>query len=134
MAGRQRCCPHELRDRLGAATDYLETRLGGEIDLGHASRCSGFSRSHFMRLFQAAVGLSVAEYVRRRRLSRAAEELAAGRAVLEVAVEWGYGSQAAFTRAFTRKFGVPPAAYARGVRAGCAPVEVLVPFEPRVPF
>jgi AraC family transcriptional regulator len=134
MAGRPWCCPVELRDRLGAATDYLESRLGGEVDLAHATRCSGFSRSHFMRLFQAAVGFSVTEYVRRRRLSRAAEDLAAGRSVLDVAIEWGYGSQAAFTRAFTRTFGLSPAAYARGVRAGRAPVEVLVPYEPRVPF
>lgn len=134
MAGRPWCNPRELRDRLGAATDYLESHLGSEVDLSRATRCSGFSRTHFMRLFHAAVGLSVTEYVCRRRLSRAAEELVSGRSVLRVAVEWGYGSQAAFTRAFTRTFAISPAAYARRVRAGRTPVEVLVPYEPRIPF
>jgi AraC family transcriptional regulator len=124
----------DLRERLGAVVDHLEARLGESLDVNEAARASGFSRSHFMRLFLAAVGMPMAEYVRRRRLSRAAEDLARGRAVLETAVEWGYGSQAAFTRAFSRVFGVSPAAYARGQRDGSTPVEVLVRYEPRLPF
>lgn len=123
-----------LPERLGAAADYLEARLGAEIDLDQAAGRAGFSRWHFMRLFQAAAGLPVAEYVRRRRLSRAAEALAAGRPVLEAALDWGYESQAAFTRAFARTFRVTPAAYARRVRAGAPPLEVVAPFEPRLPF
>ncbi len=123
----------ELRDRLGAAVDYLEAQLGDKVDLDEAARRCGFSRSHFMRLFQAAAGLPVGEYVRLRRLSVAAEALVAGRPVLETALDCGYESQAAFTRAFSRVFGVTPAAYARGVRAGETPVNVLVPYEPRFP-
>jgi AraC family transcriptional regulator len=122
-----------LRSRLGAAVDYLEAQLGEKVDLDEAARCCGLSRWHFMRVFQAASGLAVGEYVRLRRLSCAAEELAAGRAVLETALAWGYESQAAFTRAFSRAFAVPPAAYARKVRGGATPVDVLVPFEPRLP-
>lgn len=125
--------PH-LSDRLGAAVDYLEARLGGEVDVDLAARRAGFSRWHFMRLFQAASGLPVAEYVRLRRLSRAAEALEAGRPVLETALAWGYESQAAFTRAFARAFGVTPAAYARRTRSGEPPLEFLGPFEPRLPF
>jgi len=123
----------DLRDRLGAAVDYLEAQLGDKVDLDEAARRCGFSRSHFMRLFQAAAGLPVGEYVRLRRLSVAAEALVAGRPVLETALECGYESQAAFTRAFSRVFGVTPAAYARSVQAGETPVDVLVPYEPRFP-
>lgn len=123
----------DLRDRLGAAVDYLEAQLGDKVDLDEAARRCGFSRSHFMRLFQAAAGLPVGEYVRLRRLSVAAEALVAGRPVLETALDCGYESQAAFTRAFSRVFGVTPAAYARSVRAGETPVDVLVPYEPRFP-
>jgi len=125
---------NDLPERLGAAVDYLEARLGSQVDLDQAARRAGFSRWHFMRLFQAASGLPVAEYVRLRRLSRAAAALEAGRPVLEAALDWGYESQAAFTRAFSRAFGVTPAAYARRTRRGEPPLEYLGPFEPRLPF
>jgi AraC family transcriptional regulator len=123
-----------LSERLGDAVDYLEARLGGPVDVGQAARRAGFSRWHFMRLFQAAAGLPVAEYVRRRRLSRAAEALTAGRPVLETALDWGYESQAAFTRAFAQMFGVTPAAFARGARAADGAFELVLRFEPRKPF
>ncbi len=134
MTSRPRRDRPDLDQRLGAAVDYLEDRLNGRADLDQAARCAGFSRWHFMRLFQAAAGLPVAEYVRRRRLSRAAEALEAGRPVLEVALDWGYESQAAFTRAFARAFGVTPGSYARRIRSGEPPLEFLGPFEPRLPF
>jgi AraC family transcriptional regulator len=127
----------DLPERLGEALDYLEARLQGRASLDEAARRAGFSRWHFMRLFQAAIGLPVAEYVRRRRLSRAAEALAAGRPVLEAAIDWGYESQAAFTRAFSRAFGVTPAAWARRARLvqpGEPGLELLLRAEPRLPF
>lgn len=122
-----------LRSRLGAAVDYLEARLCRNVDLDEAAQSCGLSLWHFMRVFQAAAGMAPGEYVRTRRLSCAAEDLAAGRPVLETALAWGYESQAAFTRAFSRTFGVPPATYARRVRAGATPLDVLMPFEPRLP-
>lgn len=122
----------ELRTRLGASVDYMESQLTAGPDLDEAARRSGFSPSHFMRLFHAATGLSVGQYVRLRRLSLAAEALARGQPVLETALACGYESQATFTRAFSRQYGVSPAAYARGLRAGAPPVDVLVPYEPRL--
>jgi AraC-like DNA-binding protein len=117
-------------ERLGYAVDYLEQALAS-ARVDEAARLAGFSRWHFMHVFQAVVGLPVAEYVRRRRLSLAAEELEAGRSVVEAAFQWGYHSQSAFTRAFTRAFGVSPASHARAVRKGGAPLEKLARFEPR---
>ncbi len=134
MTTRPRPPGPDLPERLGAAVDYLEARLGAEVDLDLAARRAGFSRWHFMRLFQAATGMPVGEYVRRRRLARAAAGLEGGRSVLEVALDWGYESQAAFTRAFARTFGVTPAAYARRTRRGGPPVGFQAPFEPRSPF
>lgn len=122
-----------LELRLGASIDYLEAELRGAPDLDEAARCCGLSRWYFMRVFQAAAGMGVGEYVRTRRLSCAAEELAAGHPVLETALEWGYESQASFTRAFSRTFGVSPAAYARRVRDGHPALDLLLPFEPRLP-
>lgn len=122
-----------LEVRLGAAIDYLEAELRGAADVDEAARRGGLSRWYFMRMFQAAAGMGVGEYIRTRRLSCAAEELAAGRPVLETALAWRYESQATFTRAFSRTFGVSPAAYARRVRDGLPRLDLLLPFEPRLP-
>jgi AraC family transcriptional regulator len=71
---------------------------------GIAAAC-GVSRSHLAHAFGAATGLSVMEYVRARRLSAAARALAAGAPdILSIALEAGYGSHEAFTRAFRDRF------------------------------
>jgi AraC family transcriptional regulator len=123
-----------LTERLGAAVDYLEGHLGLDVRLEAAARRAGFSPWHFIRVFQAAAGVSPLEYVRRRRLSRAAAALAGGQAVIQVAYDWGYGSQAAFTRAFSRAFGEPPGTYRRRAQAGNPALDLTHPFEPRLPW
>jgi AraC family transcriptional regulator len=70
---------------------------------------SGVSRYHLARAFGAATEHSVMRYVRGRRLSEAAKTLATGAAdILTVALDAGYGSHEAFTRAFRDQFGVTP--------------------------
>jgi AraC family transcriptional regulator len=83
--------------------------------------------------------MAVAEYVRRRRLSLAAIALAgSGVSALEAAVEAGYASQAAFSRAFAREFGLSPTGFRRrfAMRDGGVgiPPGLVAPFEPRLPF
>jgi AraC family transcriptional regulator len=75
---------------------------------GIAAAC-GVSRSHLAHAFGTATGLSVMQYVRARRLSAAARALAAGASdILAIALEAGYGSHEAFTRAFRDRFGQTP--------------------------
>jgi AraC family transcriptional regulator len=71
---------------------------------GIAAAC-GVSRSHLAHAFGTATGVSVMHYVRARRLSAAARALAAGAPdILSIALEAGYGSHEAFTRAFRDRF------------------------------
>jgi AraC family transcriptional regulator len=71
---------------------------------GIAAAC-GVSRSHLAHAFGTATGLSVMQYVRARRLSAAARALAAGAPdILSIALDTGYGSHEAFTRAFRDRF------------------------------
>lgn len=88
---------------------YVESHLTDAITLEDVARNSGASRFHVTRAFAAATGRSVMDYLRSRRLTEAARRLAAGAPdILGVALEAGYGSHEAFTRAFRSQFGLTP--------------------------
>ena len=90
------------------ALDELERSLNGEIRLEELGRLAGCSPYHFQRMFSYLVGVPLKEYVRRRRMTRAAADLRAGEKVLEVALRYGYDSPTAFNRAFQGIHGVAP--------------------------
>lgn len=88
---------------------YIESHLSSELSLDEIAGAIGVSRFHLSRAFGITVGCSLASYVRSRRLSRAAEALAAGAPdILSLALDAGYGSHEAFTRAFRQQFGLSP--------------------------
>jgi len=88
---------------------YIESHLGLDISLTDIAAGVGVSKHHLLRAFAAATGLSVMRYVRGRRLSEAAQRLAGGAGdILSVAVDAGYNSHEAFTRAFGEQFGMTP--------------------------
>src|SRR6201999_4313580 len=90
---------------------YIESHLGAPLTLDEISAVAGVSRFHLVRAFAEATGFSVMRYVRARRLSDAARELAAGAPdILTLALDADYGSHEAFTRAFRDHFGVTPEA------------------------
>ena len=96
-------------DPVGKALWYIENNLGGELTLAKIAAAAGMSRFHLLRAFGAATGSSIMEYARRRRLSEAAKLLTAGAAdILGVALDHGYASHEAFTRAFRDQFGITP--------------------------
>lgn len=95
--------------RLNAALDYLEACTDSEPDLEYAASLANCSLFHFLRLFQVVTGITAGDYSRRRRLSRAAVDLAAGsEKVIDLALRYGYESPEAFARAFKRLFGLSP--------------------------
>jgi AraC family transcriptional regulator len=109
--------------RNGAAADpiaralwFIETHFAQEITLNDVAEVAGVSRYHLSRTFGLATGSGLMAYVRRRRLSEAAKALAAGAPdILAVALDWGYGSHEAFSRAFREQFDLTPEAVrARG--------------------
>jgi AraC family transcriptional regulator len=96
---------------VGKALWYIESHFAGEIALDDVARVSGVSRYHLSRAFGTATGHSLMRYVRGRRLSEAARALSAGASdILSVALDAGYGSHEAFTRAFRDQFGLTPEA------------------------
>jgi AraC family transcriptional regulator len=113
----------EWLDAMNRALEYLEKNLDGEADIGEAARIAYSSRFHFQRLFMVLCGVTVADYVRSRRLTLAAQELAMGDCrVLDIALKYGYETPEAFARAFRRFHGVTPSeAREPGVRLKAVP-------------
>jgi AraC family transcriptional regulator len=88
---------------------YIESHSTREISLDDIASAAGVSRYHLSRAFALATGCSIMRYLRGRRLSEAARRLAAGAPdILALALDAGYGSHEAFTRAFGDQFGVTP--------------------------
>jgi len=101
----------------------IERNLARPLTLTEIAGACCVSRYHLSHAFGASVGLSVMEYVRGRRLTAAAVSLAAGAAdILDVALETGYGSHEAFTRAFRAQFGTTPEMVRRGASTEDLPV------------
>ncbi|EXU65263.1 AraC family transcriptional regulator [Streptomyces sp. PRh5] len=98
-----------MLERLNEALDHIDSRLDQRIEVAELARIAMTSEYHFRRLFSALAGISLSEYVRRRRLTLAGAEVLAGeRTLLEIAVRYGYGSGEAFARAFRAMHGVGP--------------------------
>ncbi|MEP9388324.1 AraC family transcriptional regulator [Mesorhizobium sp. KR9-304] len=88
---------------------FIESHLDKDITLDDVAEASGVSRFHMSRAFGDALDKSVMRYVRARRLTEAALQLADGAPdILSVALDAGYGSHEAFTRAFREQFGLTP--------------------------
>ena len=89
---------------------FFETRFrDNDLSLDVMAEHAGVSRSHLSRIFPVATGLQLSSYVRGRRLTEAAKELVNGAPdILSVALDAGYGSHEAFTRAFRDQFGLTP--------------------------
>ncbi|MFI0816194.1 GyrI-like domain-containing protein [Streptomyces sp. NPDC021098] len=104
-----------MLERLNEALDHIEAHLDQRIEVTELARIAVTSEYHFRRMFSALAGVSLSEYIRRRRLTVAGAEVLAGeRTLLEIAVRYGYGSGEAFARAFRALHGVGPGEARRG--------------------
>ena len=82
----------------------IERHLDQSLTLNDLARACGVSQFHLAHAFGQATGFPVMQYVRGRRLTEAAQSLASGNApdILNLALDAGYGSHEAFSRAFSR--------------------------------
>jgi AraC family transcriptional regulator len=96
-------------DPVRKALWFIEGRFGDALSLDDLAEVAGVSRFHFAHVFASATGQSAMRYLRGRRLTEAARVLAEGGSdILTVAIDFGYGSHEAFTRAFREQFGATP--------------------------
>lgn len=94
--------------------DHIENHLTEDLTLNEISARVRYSPFYCSKAFRGQMGICMKDYIRLRRISAAALELRdTGRRILDIAVEYGYNSQEAFTRSFFDVFDVTPAAYRR---------------------
>ncbi|NLS86765.1 AraC family transcriptional regulator [Bacillus subtilis] len=99
----------DLLKSMNRALQYIEENLTHDIDFKEAAKLAFCSEYHFKRMFSFLAGISLSEYIRRRRLTLAAFELKDSHAkVIDIAIKYGYNSPDSFTRAFQNLHGVNP--------------------------
>ncbi|WP_078596531.1 AraC family transcriptional regulator [Evansella clarkii] len=99
----------DLLKNMNRAIDYIEENLTGDIDFKEVARLAYCSEYHFKRMFSFLAGIPLSEYIRRRRLTRAAFELKnSSLKIIDIALMYGYSSPDSFTRAFQSLHGITP--------------------------
>ncbi|MCE9616155.1 MAG: AraC family transcriptional regulator [Lentisphaerae bacterium] len=99
------------------AVRHIEEQLGARLDNGKlAARCH-FSEDHFVRIFRQRLGTTPAQYILERRVAAATQALAFGvDSIEQIAERLGFANRFHLTRMFTRRMGIPPAAFRRQVQ------------------
>lgn len=99
-------------ESLEKAIIYIESNLGGPISVEDVARQTGYSYYHLTRLFSAFLGESIGSYIKKRRLASASKALLYTDArILDIALEHGFESGEAFSRAFKAAYHTSPAIY-----------------------
>jgi len=100
---------------LQTALNYIEENLLEELTPAMIAAHFFVSTSTISSLFKIVCGLTIMEYIRNRRLTLAAEELASSNTpIIDLAYKYGYDTPEAFTKAFSRFHGFPPSFVRRG--------------------
>lgn len=99
----------EWIERLNEAMAYIEAHIQDEICLEEAAKIACTSSYNFQRVFSYMTGIPVSEYIRRRRMTLAAEDLRLGNEkIIDIALRYQYASPTAFNRAFRSVHGIAP--------------------------
>jgi len=107
--------------------DYIDAHLKEDISIAALADIASYSPWHLYHLFVACTGTPLMEYVRLRRLRSAIDELAQGRKLYDIALDYGFETQAGFYKAFQRHFGCSPARYrAHKVKGVTREVEAIL--------
>lgn len=91
------------------AIEYIEVHLNDSIDMDVVARKACCSIYNFQRVFSYITGVTLNEYIRRRRLTLAAFEIHNNdKKIIDIALDYGYESPVSFARAFLNQHGITP--------------------------
>jgi AraC family transcriptional regulator len=98
-------------EQINKAIDFIEDHLSAPFKPSEAAYEACLSYFHFHRIFKALTGMTLGEYVKKRRLSEAAKSIIKGMTIAEATFTYQFNNQQDFTRSFKRCFGIPPGHY-----------------------
>lgn len=87
---------------------YIDEHLDEPLTTNMLAKVAGYSEYHFARVFKSKMNITIMEYVCRRRLIKASEDIISGGKVIDVAIKYGWQSHSGFTKAFKKEFGFYP--------------------------
>ena len=102
----------DILDKLNAAIRYIEENLCAEFNIDVAAKKACLSTDSFLRFFSYITGMTLNEYIRRRKLTVAARDIGDKKQyIVDIAIKYGYDSAAAFSRAFSKQHGMTPSEF-----------------------
>ncbi len=88
---------------------WIDDNIHDPINITDVMEISGYSRWHIQRLFREETGVTVGDYIRKKKIQEAANDLANDEvSILTISTKYGFSSQQTFTRIFSHYFHVPP--------------------------
>ncbi len=112
----------DIKERIQATIDYIEDNPEKKIKLEELAEIACYSVFHYHRVFKEIVGRTAMDYLRKRRLAKAAQDLKeTSQPIVDIALKYQFYSQESFTRAFTGEYGISPARFRRNM----SPVTLL---------
>ena len=96
-------------DGFQESIEYMERDLSRDLDIEEIAAKAALSSFYYQRIFGVLCGITVGEYIRARRMTLAAQDLAgSGEKVIDIAAKYGYDSPDSFAKAFQRFHGITP--------------------------
>ncbi|WP_034440388.1 AraC family transcriptional regulator [Clostridium ihumii] len=91
--------------------EYIEKNIKFDLTPDMIARKCGYSTFHFCRIFNIHKGITLMEYVKKRRLSLAAIDLFSGKRIIDIAMDYGFDTHNGFSKAFKKEYGFTPTQY-----------------------
>lgn len=98
----------ESKETINRVLSYIEQHLQESLSVGLIADFAGYSEYYFLRMFKKYMSMTVMEYVNKRRMLKASEDILEGMRILDAAVKYGWQSHSGFTKAFKKEFGFSP--------------------------
>lgn len=99
----------EYKSVINKSLRYIDDNLEKQLSIMDIASHFGYSEFHFSRVFKSEMGITVMEYVTKRKLIKASREIIKGHKVIDAAFQYGWLSHSGFTKAFKQEFGFSPA-------------------------
>lgn len=95
--------------------NYIDAHLKDEITIADIAKMSGYSTHHIYKIFKLYSPYPIMDYIRRKKLFAAANEMYTGRKLFDIALDYGYETPAGFYKAFKSIFGCSPSEYTKNI-------------------